>query len=175
ELVTAAKVRGDLRTVDDVFAGQARDVRTRSTKVLALDDGDALSVSRKRPGSNGRPRAPTEHHQVTCFRLRLRHSLGGWSVLQALHTTCPFRATGSLLPCMDVTRSAADAPASDSPSPTSRTTRSCNEMHARIAARHFMAICHHSRRPSLSALRVGIVPALFPPRHRQPAPSLATA
>ena len=60
ELVTAAKVRGDLRTVDDVFAGQARDVRTRSTKVLALDDGDALSVSRKRPGSNGRPRAPTE-------------------------------------------------------------------------------------------------------------------
>src|SRR5207244_11945670 len=126
ELLTAAKVRGDLRTVDDVFAWQARDVRTRSTNVCALDDGDALSVSSKRPGSNGRPRAPTENHQVKCFRLRLRNSLGGWSVLQALHATCPFRATGSLLACMDVTRSAADAPSSASPSPTSRTMRSCN-------------------------------------------------
>src|SRR6266571_9244261 len=50
-----------------------------------------------------------------------------------------------------------------------------HEMHARVAARHFMAIYHHSRRSALSALRVGIVPALFPPRYRQPAPNLATA
>src|SRR6266849_6288541 len=126
ELVTAAKVRGDLRTVDDVFAGQARDVRTRSTNVFALDDCDALSVSSKRPRSDSRPRAAPEHHQVKCFRLCLRNSLGGWRVLQALHATCPFRATGSLLACMDLTRSAADAPSSASPSPTSRTMRSCN-------------------------------------------------
>src|SRR5215831_17007749 len=88
----------------------------------------------------------TEHRCVkiaksTCHILRVRFStrkanattcaeLDPFGALgkkpQALHVTCPFRATGSLVPCMDVTRSATDAPASDRPSPTARPMRSCN-------------------------------------------------
>src|SRR5262249_44259169 len=45
ELFTSAKVRCDLRTVDDVSAWQARDVRAGSANVFAFDDRDPLSFS----------------------------------------------------------------------------------------------------------------------------------
>src|SRR5262249_9346240 len=56
-----------------------------------------------------------EDHQIVCFRVGLLQRLGGRSVLRALHADVPFRATGSLLACIDFMRSAADAPSSDSP------------------------------------------------------------
>src|SRR6185437_5555728 len=43
EFLASAKVRGDLRAVDDILARQARDVRARSADVLALDHGDPLA------------------------------------------------------------------------------------------------------------------------------------
>src|SRR5262245_30648731 len=52
KFLTSAKVRCDLRTVDDVLARQARDVRARSADIFALDDCDALSLSSKRPRSD---------------------------------------------------------------------------------------------------------------------------
>src|SRR5438034_5320749 len=64
ELLAAAKVRCDLRTVDDVLAWQARDVRARSANVFALDDSDPLSLSSKGPGSDGRSSAAAENHQI---------------------------------------------------------------------------------------------------------------
>src|SRR5580704_13677266 len=41
--------------------------------------------------------------------------------LNSHHVDFPFRAVGSFLACIDFTRSAADAPSSDNPYPTSRT------------------------------------------------------
>src|SRR5262245_13400037 len=52
KFLTSAKVRCNLRTVDDVLAWQARDVRARSADVFAFDDCDPLSFSSKCPGSN---------------------------------------------------------------------------------------------------------------------------
>src|SRR5262249_61400863 len=71
KFLTSAKVRCDLRTVDDVLAWQARDVRARSANVFALDDCDTLSLPSKGPRSDGRSRAATENHQIESFRLRL--------------------------------------------------------------------------------------------------------
>src|SRR6266480_8019249 len=59
KLFASANVGRDLRTVDDVFAWQAGDVRARAANVFAIDDCHALSLSSKRPGSDGRARAAT--------------------------------------------------------------------------------------------------------------------
>src|SRR5713101_2539691 len=64
KLLASARVGCDLRTVDDVFAWQARDVRARTANVFAVDHGDALALSSERPGSDGRARASTENHQI---------------------------------------------------------------------------------------------------------------
>ncbi len=61
KLFASANVGRDLRTVDDVFARQAGDVRARPANVFAIDDCDPLSFASKRPRSNGRTRATTEH------------------------------------------------------------------------------------------------------------------
>src|SRR5215510_13318273 len=53
ELFTSAKVRSNLRTVNDVLAGQTGDVRARPADVLALDHRDTLSLLGKSPRSNG--------------------------------------------------------------------------------------------------------------------------
>src|SRR5260370_570742 len=83
--------------------------------VFALDDCALLSFASKSPRSDGRARATPENHQIKFFRLRLLKNMGGWRGLGALHATLPFSATGSLLTCIDLTRSAADAPSSASP------------------------------------------------------------
>src|SRR6266853_4149036 len=60
KLFASANVGRDLRTVDNVFARQAGDVRARSANIFAIDDCDPLPFASKRPRSNGRPRATTE-------------------------------------------------------------------------------------------------------------------
>src|SRR5262245_6332249 len=45
KFLTSAKVRCDLRAVDDVLAWQARDVRAGSANVFAFDDCDPLPFS----------------------------------------------------------------------------------------------------------------------------------
>lgn len=111
----SAKVRRDLRAVDDVLARQARDVRARPTDEFSLDDGDTLSVAGKRPRSERRSRPVPNDNQNLFFRLRLLKYLSGWGAFGAVHADFPFQATGSLLACIDFTRAADDAPSSDSP------------------------------------------------------------
>jgi hypothetical protein len=111
----SAKVRRDLRAVDGVLARNARDVRARSADEFSLDDGGTLSVAGKRPRSERRSRPVPEDDQIVLFRLRLLKYLSGSGVFGVLHADFPFRATGSLLVCIDFTRAADDAPSSDSP------------------------------------------------------------
>src|SRR5215470_18522596 len=53
ELFTSAKVRSNLRTVQDVLAGQTGDVRARPADVLALDHRDTLPLLGKSPRRDG--------------------------------------------------------------------------------------------------------------------------
>src|SRR5215468_3277373 len=69
KLFASANVGGDLRTVDDVFARQASDVRAGSANIFAIDYCDPFSFSSKRPRSNGRTRAATKNDQIEFFRL----------------------------------------------------------------------------------------------------------
>src|SRR5437879_9234883 len=101
--------------MDNVLARKARNIRARAANILAINDYNALAFASKRPRSDGRARAATENHQIKFFRLRLLKNMAGWRGLGALHATFPFWATRSLLTCIDLTRSAADAPSSDSP------------------------------------------------------------
>src|SRR5215813_8143686 len=87
EFFASAEVGGDLRTVDDVLAWQASDVRARSANVLAVDDGDTLSFSRKGPRGEGRPCAATENHEIKLFQLRLFGTLRSRRTFRALHAT----------------------------------------------------------------------------------------
>lgn len=48
EFLASAKVGRDLRTVDDVLAWQASDIRTRSADVFAVNDCDPLPLAGKR-------------------------------------------------------------------------------------------------------------------------------
>src|SRR5580658_4900267 len=89
ELFASAKVRSNLRAVNDVFAWQAGDVRARPVDVFAFDDCDALPALTKGPGSDCSSRAATENSEIQLLGLR------------ALHADCPFRATASLLACVD--------------------------------------------------------------------------
>src|SRR5262245_2073114 len=52
ELSTPAHVRVDLRTMYDVFTGQAGDVVARASNIFALDEGDSLSLLSRRPSSD---------------------------------------------------------------------------------------------------------------------------
>src|SRR5262245_50761465 len=52
ELFTSTKVRSNLRTVNDVLAGQTGDVRARPADVFALDHRDTLSLLGKSPRSD---------------------------------------------------------------------------------------------------------------------------
>src|SRR5579863_3497268 len=52
----SAKVRRDLRAVDDALAPKARNVRARSGDEFSLDDGDTLPIAGKRPRSERRSR-----------------------------------------------------------------------------------------------------------------------
>ena len=61
KLFASANVGRDLRAVDNVLAWQAGDVRAGSANVFAIDDCDPFSFASKRPRSNGRTRATTEH------------------------------------------------------------------------------------------------------------------
>src|SRR5215475_11006013 len=69
ELPAPAHVRGDLRTMYDVFAGQAGDVVAGASNVFALDQSNSLSLLSRRPGSDFRSRAAAEHYQIVLFRI----------------------------------------------------------------------------------------------------------
>src|SRR5262245_37738559 len=69
ELFTPAYVRSDLRTVNDVFAGQAGDVVARASDVFAFDQGDSLPSFRSGPCSDLGPCAAAEHYQIVLFHL----------------------------------------------------------------------------------------------------------
>jgi hypothetical protein len=71
KLPAAAELRCDLGTVDDVFAGQTRDVWTRSAYVFAVNGRDAFSLSSKGPRRNSCPGAATQNQQIIVFYLRL--------------------------------------------------------------------------------------------------------
>src|SRR5215471_19087276 len=71
KLLASANVGRDLRTVDDVFARQASDVRAGSANVFAIDYCNPFSFSSKRPRSNGRTRAATKNDQIEFFRLHI--------------------------------------------------------------------------------------------------------
>ena len=90
KLFASAKVVHNFRTMDNVLARKARNIRARAANILAIDDCDALAFASKRLRSNGRARAATENHQIKFFRLRLLKNMGGWRGLGALHATFPF-------------------------------------------------------------------------------------
>jgi hypothetical protein len=90
KLFASAKGVHNFRTMDDVLARKARNIRARAANILAIDDCDLLAFASKRPCSDGRARAATENHQIKFFRLRLLKNMGGWRGLRALHATFPF-------------------------------------------------------------------------------------
>src|SRR5438552_1206050 len=90
KLFASAKVVHNFRTMDNVLARKARNIRARAANILAIDDCDTLAFASKRPRSDGRARAATENHQIKFFRLRLLKNMGGWRGLGALHATFPF-------------------------------------------------------------------------------------
>src|SRR5580704_906300 len=77
EFLASAKVVHNFRTMDNVLARKARNIRARAANILAIDDCDALAFASKRPRSDGRARATTENHQIKFFRLRLLKYLSG--------------------------------------------------------------------------------------------------
>jgi hypothetical protein len=64
ELPAPAHVGGNLRRMNDVFAGQASDVGTRSSHVFPLDHRDMLSLSGEGPCSELRSGAAAEDHKI---------------------------------------------------------------------------------------------------------------
>ena len=69
ELLAAIKERGDLGAVDDVLAGQARDVGARAAHIFALDHHDALSLLGGSPGNQFSAGAAAEHDEIIFFRM----------------------------------------------------------------------------------------------------------
>ena len=67
EFVAAIKERGNLGAVDDVLAGQARDVRARTGHVFALDRNHALSLLCECPGKNFAAGAAAQHEEIVFF------------------------------------------------------------------------------------------------------------
>jgi len=70
KLLASAKVGRNLRIVDDVLAGQARDVGAGPANVFAVDYGDAVAFSSKRPRRDSGTGAAAENHEIELFRLR---------------------------------------------------------------------------------------------------------
>lgn len=64
KLLAVAEIRRDFGIVDDVLAGQAHDVWTRSADIFAIDDGDALSFSSERPRSDRRSGATPKNDEI---------------------------------------------------------------------------------------------------------------
>src|SRR6478672_9217185 len=69
EFLTSAKVGRDLRTVNDILARQAGDVRARSANIFAVDHCDTLSLRGKGPCRDGRSSATAQDYQVVFFNL----------------------------------------------------------------------------------------------------------
>src|SRR5579863_2075524 len=115
KFLASANVVHNFRAVDNVLAGKARNIGARAANILAIDDCDALAFAGKGPRGDGRTRAATENHEIKIFRLRVLAGLGGLGGFGAVHADFPFRATGSLLACIDFMSAADDAPSSDSP------------------------------------------------------------
>ena len=67
EFVAAIKERGNLGAVDDVLAGQARDVRARTGHIFALDHNHALSLLGECPGKNFAAGAAAQHEEIAFF------------------------------------------------------------------------------------------------------------
>jgi hypothetical protein len=55
--------------LDDVLAGQARDIGAGPANVFAVDHGDAVAFSSKRPGGDSGTGAAAENHEIELFRL----------------------------------------------------------------------------------------------------------
>ena len=68
EFVAAIKERSNLGAVDDVLAGQARDVRARTAHIFALDHNHALSLLCEGPGKNFAAGTAAQHEQIVFFR-----------------------------------------------------------------------------------------------------------
>jgi hypothetical protein len=90
-------------------------IRARAANILAIDDCDELAFAGKGSSRKCRSRAAGQDYDVKFFRLRLLKYLNGRGAFGPLQATFPFRATGSLLACIDFMRAADDAPSSDSP------------------------------------------------------------
>ena len=71
EFLASAKIRRDLRAMNDVLARQTRNVRTGPADVFAIDYCDPFSFSSKRPRGKGRTCAATENDQIELFRLHI--------------------------------------------------------------------------------------------------------
>jgi hypothetical protein len=54
--------------VDDILAGQARDVRARTAHIFALDHNHALSLLCEVPGKNFAAGTAAQHEQIVFFR-----------------------------------------------------------------------------------------------------------
>jgi hypothetical protein len=55
--------------MDDVFAGQAGDVRAGAAEVFPLDHGRALPLRRQRPGEELARLAAAQHDDVKLFEV----------------------------------------------------------------------------------------------------------
>jgi len=53
EFLASAKVVHNFRTMDNVLAGKARNIRAGAANIFAIDDCDALTFAGKRPRSDG--------------------------------------------------------------------------------------------------------------------------
>jgi len=71
KLFASAKVVHNFRTMDNVLARKARNIRARAANILAIDDCDTLAFASKRPCGDARARVAAENHQIKFFRLRL--------------------------------------------------------------------------------------------------------
>src|SRR5437899_682378 len=112
KLFASAKVVHNFRTMDNVLARKARNIRARAANILAIDDCDLLSFASKRPRGDGRTRATTENHQIKFFRLRLlkehgrmegsRCSSCDFSFLEVGSFSCTTPALGDILAALSV-------------------------------------------------------------------------
>src|SRR5262249_5177257 len=90
KILASTKVVHHFCTMDNVLARKARDIGARAAYVFAIDNCNALSFCRKRPGRDRRTRATTENHQIKFFRLRLLETMDGGRGLATLHAIFPF-------------------------------------------------------------------------------------
>jgi hypothetical protein len=75
ELVASADIRGNLRTMYNVFAGEAGNVRARSADVFAINGSHPLPLPGKGPSSDGTSGAAAEYHNIVLSRDNLAEAL----------------------------------------------------------------------------------------------------